>query len=225
MGTVGGVKTTFGFRDVLASEDDLRVVYDRAASERSKLKKIDRLDAHCVTFLEHSTFVLIGTRALDGTADVSPKGGPPGFAVALDEHRLAIPDLAGNNLLDSFTNLVHDPGIGLLFLIPGVDETLRINGRACITQDPTVLASLRDRDPRVAPITAIGVEVEEAFMHCAKAFRRGSVWHPTEWPDASAVPSLGCILRDHANLGEIDVNAVDAMIEESYATTMWQPGG
>ena len=215
----------FGFANVLSTEAQLRVVYDRAASERAQRKKIDRLDQHCVTFLEHATFVLIGTRAADGTADVSPKGGPPGFTAALDAHRLAIPDLAGNNLLDSFTNLVHDPGIGLLFLIPGVDETLRINGRACITQDPNVLEVLTERDPRVSPITAIGVEVKEAFMHCAKAFRRGSVWHPEEWPDASAVPSLGCVLRDHANLGAVDVAAVDALLEESYTATMWQPGG
>jgi PPOX class probable FMN-dependent enzyme len=214
----------FGFDNVLTSETDVRSVYHRGASQRAIQKKIDHLDAHCVTFLEHATFVAIGTRAADGTADVSPKGGPPGFTVALDEHRLAIPDLAGNNLLDSFSNLVTDPGIGLIFMIPGVDETLRVNGRACITQDPQVLQALTERDPRVSPIAAIGVEVEEAFMHCAKAFRRGVMWQPQEWPDASAVPSLGCVLRDHAKLGDVDVTAIDALLEDTYAATMWQSG-
>ncbi len=214
----------FGFENVLTTETDVRAVYNRGASERALQKKIDHLDAHCVTFLEHATFVLIGTRAADGTADVSPKGGLPGFVVALDAHRLAIPDLAGNNLLDSFTNLVNDPGIGLLFIVPGVDETMRINGRACITQEPAVLEALTARDPRVAPTTAIGVEVEEAFMHCAKAFRRGVMWKPEAWPESSAVPSLGCVLRDHAKLGDVDVAVVDALLEDSYHATMWQPG-
>ncbi len=213
------------FGDVITNEAELRTIYDRSASKRAKRKKIDHLDAHCRTFLDHATFVLIATHAADGTGDVSPKGGPSGFMVVLDDHRLAIPDLAGNNLLDSFTNLLHDPAIGLLCVVPGIDETLRINGRACITRDAEVLSACEGRDPRVRPATAIGVEVHEAFMHCAKAFRRGSVWEPDAWPDTSALPSLGCILRDHAQLGDVDVAVIDVALEDSYTATMWQPGG
>ena len=108
--------------------------------------------------------MLIGTNSPDGTADVSPKGGPPGFVVVLDDQHLAIPDLAGNNLLDSIGNIVQGSGIGLLFLIPGMDETLRVNGRACLTTDASVLdvCAVKDRRPKAA----IGVTVVEQFMHC-----------------------------------------------------------
>ena len=210
------------FNDCVTSEAELREWY-RQPAELTQRKRIDRLDDHCRAFIEHSPFVLLGTAAPDGTADVSPKGGPPGFVVTLDEQRLAIPDLAGNNLLDSLTNLLHRPGIGLLFLIPGRDETLRVNGRASITRDPEVLAACTVKDRQ--PTAAIGVEVVEAFVHCAKAFRRGGVWQPDAWPDQSDLASAACMLRDHVELGDVSEELVSQHLEEGYAQTMWEPGG
>ena len=107
----------------------------------------------------------------------------------LDDHHLAIPDLAGNNLLDSIGNIVHGSGIGLLFLIPGMDETLRVNGQACLTTDPAVLDACAVKDRR--PKAAIGVTVVEQFMHCAKAFRRSELWKPDAWPDRDVAADAG----------------------------------
>lgn len=210
------------FVDVISTEAELRTHY-RQASETTANKRIDHLDAHCRAFIDHAPFVLLGTRAPDGTADVSPKGGPPGFVVVLDDHHLAIGDLAGNNLLDTLTNLLSDPAIGLLFVIPGRDETLRVNGRACLSRDEAVLDACAVRDKR--PTAAIGVTVHEAFIHCAKAFRRSALWSPDEWPDRDVVPSAACMLRDHIGLHEVDADVIDAVLEDGYRQTMWEPGG
>ena len=167
------------------SEATLRQLY-RQPGDLVRQKVLDRLDDHARTFIAAAPFVLLGTANANGTADVSPKGGPPGFVVVLDDEHLAIPDLAGNNLLDSITNVVNGSGIGLLFLVPGIDETLRVNGEACLTTDPTVLDACAVKDRR--PKAAIGVTVVEQFMHCAKAFRRSELWQPESWPGRDAVP-------------------------------------
>ncbi len=211
------------FREIVASDTELRELY-RHPSSMVKAKVLGELDNHARTFIEHSPFVLIGTSARDGTADVSPKGGPPGFVVVLDDGHLAIPDLAGNNLLDSIGNIVNGSGIGLLFLIPGVDETLRVNGHACLTTDAEVLDACAVKDRR--PKAAIGVTVVEQFMHCAKAFRRSELWSPGTWPDRASLPTLGCIIKDQIPaVGDVDVAAIDASLEQDYAKTLWEPGG
>jgi uncharacterized protein len=211
------------FTDVVETEAELRELY-RNPAPLTKAKVIARLDHHARTFIDHSPFVLMGTTAPDGTADVSPKGGPPGFVVVLDDEHLAIPDLAGNNLLDSIGNIVRGSGIGLLFVIPGVDETLRVNGKACLTTDPEVLDACAVKDRR--PKAAIGVTVVEQFMHCAKAFRRSELWECDSWPARESLPSLGCILKDQIpGIGDVDAVAIDASLEEGYEKTMWEPGG
>ncbi len=211
------------FTDVVETEAELRELY-RHPAPLTKAKVIARLDHHARTFIEHSPFVLLGTSALDGTADVSPKGGPPGFVVVLDDEHLAIPDLAGNNLLDSIGNIVGGSGIGLLFLIPGIDETLRVNGRACLTTDAAVLDACAVKDRR--PKAAIGVTVVEQFMHCAKAFRRSELWDAGSWPERAVLPTLGCIIKDQIpGVGDVDAAAIDASLEEGYEKTMWEPGG
>ncbi|HZY09143.1 MAG TPA: MSMEG_1061 family FMN-dependent PPOX-type flavoprotein, partial [Ilumatobacteraceae bacterium] len=154
------------FVNVIGSEDELRELY-RLPAGTTQQKVQPRLDKHAQAFIEASPFVLIGTTSPDGTGDVSPKGGPPGFVVTLDDDHLAIPDLAGNNLLDSIGNIVRGSGIGMLFLVPGVDETLRVNGYACITTDAAVLDACAVKDRR--PKAAIGVTVTQQYMHCAKA--------------------------------------------------------
>ncbi|MEP7046289.1 MAG: MSMEG_1061 family FMN-dependent PPOX-type flavoprotein, partial [Ilumatobacteraceae bacterium] len=153
-----------------------------------------------------------------------PKGGPPGFVVVLDDNRIAIPDLSGNNLLDSLTNVANGSGIGLIFLVPGIDETLRVNGYACITTDPVVLDACAVKDRR--PKAVIGVTVTQQYMHCAKAFRRSELWRSESWPDRSAVPTLGCILVDQIpTLAGATAEAIDADLEIGYAATLWEPGG
>jgi PPOX class probable FMN-dependent enzyme len=212
-----------GFDRVITTESELRDVY-RMPGDVVVQKVLGRLDQHARTFIGAAPFVLVGTASPDGTADVSPKGGPAGFVVVLDDARLAIPDLSGNNLLDSITNIVHGSGIGLLFLVPGVDETLRVNGHACITTDPSVLdvCAVNDRRPKAA----IGVTVTQQYMHCAKAFRRSELWKPQTWPDRATLPSLGCIMRDQiATLPDLPVEKIDELLEADYARSLWEPGG
>jgi PPOX class probable FMN-dependent enzyme len=210
------------FSECISTEAELREHY-RQPPETTERKRIDHLDEHCRAFVAHATFVLVGTAAPDGTADVSPKGGPEGFVVVLDDHRLAIPDLAGNNLLDSLTNLLHADGVGLLFVIPGQEETLRVNGRASLTRDPDVLDACAVKDRR--PTVAIGVDVSEAFIHCAKAFRRGALWRPDDWPDRTDLATPGCMLRDHIQLEGVSGEVLDGLLEQGYEATLWEPGG
>jgi PPOX class probable FMN-dependent enzyme len=205
----------------ITSAEGLRDIY-RQPGRPAIDKVIDHLDENCRVFLAHSPFLTMATSDADGRCDVSPKGGPPGFVVMLDEKRLAIPDLSGNNRLDSLQNLVGNPGIGLLFFVPGMDETLRVNGTATVTTAGDVLDACALRDVR--PKVAIVVDVEEVYLHCAKALRRAALWRSEEWPDISEVPSAGCIYKDHIDL-DVPAETVDQLLEDSYLQTLWRPGG
>ena len=201
----------------ITSREELRSIY-KPASEGSLRKELKALDSHCASFIGRSPFVLIGTSDGKGHADVTPKGDRPGFVAVLDSRTVAIPDRPGNNRLDTLENLLAEPSIGLLFLIPGMDETLRINGRAKITAD----AALRARftvDGKL-PQAVIVVEVEAAYMHCAKAFMRSQLWHPETWPDRKSLPTLGQILKDQLALDE-SAEAKDRWLDEAYAKSMW----
>jgi PPOX class probable FMN-dependent enzyme len=211
------------FEPVITTDAELRAVY-RPPGEVVCQKVLPRLDDHAREFIGAAPFVLVGTASPDGTGDVSPKGGPPGFVPVLDDERLAIPDLSGNNLLDSISNIVHRSGVGLLFLVPGVEETLRVNGRACVTTAPAVLDACAVKDRR--PKAAIGVTVTQQYMHCGKALRRSGLWQADEWAGRSVLPSLGAVLRDQmAALNALPVEQIDEMLEADYAATLWQPGG
>jgi uncharacterized protein len=212
------------FGNIVTSIDEMREIY-RMPADGTKQKVLGKLDQHARTFIEASPFVLVGTSSMiDGSGDVSPKGGPPGFVIVLDDQRIAIPDLSGNNLLDSITNIVEGSGIGLIFLIPGVDETLRVNGHAYLTTDPAVLDACAVKDRR--PKAAIGVAVTQQYMHCAKAFRRSELWNPATWPDRSTLPTLGCILRDQIPLpDDVTADLIDENLESNYVSTLWEPGG
>ncbi len=161
------------------SMDQLRALY-REPSERVANKKGKTIVGAAAEFVAASRFFCLSTAGPDGTCDVSPRGGPAGQLKVLDGGtKVAFPDLSGNNLIDSLTNIVANPQAGLLVMIPGSDETLRIDGAARITTDPDFLA-LWDNELR-RPKVAVVIEVEAAFLHCAKAFRRGAVWQPNEW--------------------------------------------
>jgi uncharacterized protein len=207
------------FSNTLTSEAELRAIFP-PPGRRARDKQIDRLDDHCRALIAHAPFVAIGTTNADGTGDVSPKGGPPGFVTVLDDHRLAMGELPGNNRLDGYLNLVANPAIGMLFLVPGVGETLRVNGEGYVTTDPDVLAAcaLDGRPPKVA----LGVVVREAFIHCAKALRRASLWEPERWPGLEDLPTIACMLVAHAGIdGDADGTKTAAALETAYATTLW----
>jgi len=203
---------TTPFEHVIDSLEALRELY-REPSELVRRKKIARLDDGCRAVIEAAPLVLVATSRPDGGCEVSPRGGPPGFVQVLDEQRIAIPDLSGNNLVDSISNIVCNPHVGLLFVLPGRDETLRVNGRAWLTTDDAVLGGFSAELRR--PKAAIGVEVVDAFVHCAKSFRRGQVWDPASWaPDVA--PSAAELLTCHIEL-DATPEQLAANLEKGYA--------
>jgi PPOX class probable FMN-dependent enzyme len=207
---------------MVASVGELQAMY-RPPGRRAVDKVIGRLDDNCRDFIAHSPFVVVSTADRRGHCDASPKGGPAGFVQVLDDQQLAWGDLAGNNRLDSMRNLMSNAGIALLFLIPGLDETLRVNGEAQITTDSAILerCAIDETVPRVAVI----VTVREAYIHCAKAFRRSQLWQQNAWPDRSDMTSVACMLRDHADMHDIEPMVIAEALESDYARTLWQPGG
>jgi PPOX class probable FMN-dependent enzyme len=177
----------------IQSELDLRGHY-RDVSERARRKVLNHLDKHCQQLIGLSPFLVIGTTGPDDHGDVSPRGGEPGFVRVLDETTLAMPDSSGNNRLDSLGNLVANPEVALIFLVPGMDETLRINGTATITDDPDLCGSFDLRGRHPATVTV--VKLREAYLHCAKALMRARLWDPEARVDRSAIPSMGQMLKD-----------------------------
>lgn len=186
--------TKQGFASVVRSTDELREMVG-APSRTAVEKEIAYLDDASRAFIAQSPFALIGTSAPDGTCDVSPKGDAPGFALILDEHTLVIPDRPGNRRADSMTNIIQNPHIGLLFLVPGAAETLRVNGRAEVIYDEDVLAQMEANGKR--PKFGIAVHVEQAFLHCAKCINRSSLWNQDTWPSLSDVPSAADLMLGH----------------------------
>jgi PPOX class probable FMN-dependent enzyme len=202
------------FPNTIATVDQLADHY-RAPSDLVLQKDIDHIDEGAAAFIAGSTFVLIGTSAATGEGDVSPKGGDPGFVRVLDDKRLVIPDLNGNNRIDSIRNIVTNSHIGLLFLVPERLETLRVNGRAWISVDDELLDSFTDQYRR--PTSAICVEVTDAFIHCGKCVRRGGLWDPESWGSNGTVPSSGTLLIAHAGIDDIDAAELDERLPEGYA--------
>lgn len=175
------------FKDQVISERELRDLLGYP-SERAILKQTDTLDEHHRAFIALSPFMLLATANAAGQCDVSPKGDAPGFVLVLDDHHLVIPDRPGNRRLDGLRNILENPHVGLIFIVPGREETLRVNGRACIVRDDELLARMVMMGKR--PLVAIGVEVEECFLHCAKSFKRAGLWDPERWTDHTALPSM-----------------------------------
>ena len=179
------------------SLDTLRALYAEP-KERAVKKQIAALDVHCRNFIALSPFVVLATAGTSGTMDASPRGGKPGFARVVDGTTLLLPDAPGNNRLDTFSNIVETGRVGLLFLIPGVDETLRINGLAELStaEDDLVLCADERRTPKVA----IRVTVQEAYLHCAKALMRSQLWSPEAKVERSVLPSAGRMINDQSGI-------------------------
>lgn len=204
----------------ITDRSGLRSVY-RPPSQLVIDKAIDHIDHGARGFVERATLLVLATS--DGVGcDASPRGGPPGFVRVLDEHRLVFGDLVGNNRLDSYSNVVEHPGVGMLFMIPGMLETLRVNGDATVTTDPDLRAACAI-DGRV-PKVAILVQVRECYLHCGAALRRGAVWEPSTWPAADDRPSPAAILRDHAQI-DVPTEAIEASLADYYDHGIWHVGG
>lgn len=199
-------------------ETALRGLY-QPPLELALLKQLDRLDAHCRNFLAHSPFAVIGSTRPGRGTDVSPRGDAPGFARVLDDHTIAIPDRPGNNRLDTMSNIVTDAEVGLLFFIPGIDETLRINGTARLSQEPELLAAaaVKGREPCLV----ILVTVREAFLHCGKALKRAKLWHDDYRVERRTFPSLGRMIVDQTKPAHITVEQAEAVIEQGYRTKLY----
>ena len=177
----------------ITDEVGLRALHHQPMS-RATDKVLRALDAHCLKIISLSPFCAVATQG-PGGADISPRGDPPGFVRVLDARTLLLPDRVGNNRLDGMTNLLVNPRIGLLFLVPGINETLRINGTARITDDARLLSvcAINNRPPKVGLVIA----VEEAFLHCAKALVRSALWDATKQIDRAILPTYPEMLLDH----------------------------
>ena len=199
----------------IKDNDALRFLYKRP-NARAVAKEIGRLDRHCRRFVELSPFVLLGSSGANGE-DVSPRGGPPGFVKALDAETLIIPDFPGNNRLDSLENILETGRVGLLFLVPGVDETLRVNGSATIDIDPE-LRAMGLVDGRL-PIAVIRVAVAQAYLHCGKALMRSALWDPAVQIDRASLPSIGEMIRDQIKSGQPAETQAEML--ERYRETLY----
>ena len=204
-------------------ETDLRETMGEAM-ELAEKKCVSSLDKHCKAFIERSPFLCIGTSRSGGRADVSPRGDPPGFVQILDDNTLFIPDRPGNNRLDTMTNIIENPNVGLLFLVPGFDDTLRVNGKATIIRDDALAqaAAVNGKEPKVG----IKVEVQEAFLHCAKAFKRSRLWDEESKQNRRELPSLGRIILEQMATPEEPpteetLKETDEFVEENYRTELY----
>lgn len=175
----------------------LRQLY-AAPMERAVRKQIAALDVHCTRFIALSPFVVVSTSDLAHNLDASPRGGAPGFVQVADAHTLLLPDAPGNNRLDSLENILATGQVGLLFMVPGVDETLRVNGRAVLSTDAADIAACTDA--RRAPRLVVRVTVQAAYLHCAKAFMRSRLWDPATRVDRSLLPTIGQMIADQTGL-------------------------
>jgi uncharacterized protein len=206
---------------LISDETSLRGLFP-ATHTLAGLKCLSKLDIHALDFIQRSPFLCIGTQNMDGKADVSPRGDPAGFVHILDDETLAIPDRPGNNRLDSLANILANPSVGLLFIIPGFDDTLRVNGRASLVADPALLERMAVNGR--APKLAIIVKVQEVFLHCAKAFRRSHLWSPDHFQDRSEMPSLMKILLDQTVGAPSDgdeMRKIDDGLEADYRGSMY----
>jgi PPOX class probable FMN-dependent enzyme len=197
----------------------LRAIY-KPASERALKKEIPELDTHAQQFIGLSPFVVLSSGGKNGDLDASPRGGEPGFVKVLDAHTLLIPDSPGNNRLDTLENIVATGQLGLLFLVPGFDETLRVNGRAVLSTDAADVQPFAEA--KRPPALVIRVTVEAVYLHCAKALMRSQLWDATRHLDRTAMPTMGEMLRDQIQVfkGETVEVETQAQMLERYRQSL-----
>jgi uncharacterized protein len=192
------------------TEDDLRRLV--GFPSHIVLGKVqDHIDGHARAFIAACPMVIVSSADSRGRCDVSPRGDPPGFVKVLDGRTLLIPDRKGNRRADTMSNILENPHLGILFLVPGNDVTLRVSGRAGLTSDDAILGVCAVEGKR--PALGVVVDVEELFFHCARAFRRSGLWDPARWPNRSGLSTYGTILVDHAALTDRTAEQMDAELE------------
>ena len=195
---------------------ELRTVY-KPPAPRAAQKVLDYLDVHFRNFIALSPLCILSSAGASGQADASPRGDPPGFVQVLDDKTLLLPDRPGNNQVDSLQNIVENPGVGLLFFVPGMNETLRVKGKAEIVTDEDVLDPMKMRNK--APISGLRVTVEEAFLHCGRALIRSRVWDPEVQIDRSTYPTYGQVLADQISGAE--AKEIDDSEDEANRERLW----
>ncbi len=201
----------------LATKGDLRTAYKNPI-DGAVGKDIARIDRHFAHFISLSPFLCLGTTGAHGLGDVSPRGGEPGFVHVLDPYTLAMPDRPGNNRLDSLVNITTHPGVGLLFFVPGFEDTLRVNGLARTTIGPELMERfVADGKP---PRSVMLIEVKEAYIHCPKAIKRAGLWRPETHIDRKTFPTAGQILRDQLAL-EMPVETLDAAFDKDAVKNLY----
>lgn len=206
---------------MIDSEEDLRSRF-ATVHPLAKLKSRPGIDKYSRQFIAMSPFVVVSTADADGKADMSPRGDPPGFVHIVDEHTILIPDRPGNNRLDTMANIIVNPNVACLFFIPGFEDTLRLNGRARITDDGELLKHcvVNGKQPKVGILIA----VDEVFMHCAKALKRSKLWQADYRQDRSQMPSIARIIMDQTSVTGVDETAArkaDTDVESDYKTGLY----
>lgn len=209
---------SYPFQEILTSEQEIRDLVGYP-SEVVQKKVIDQLDQHCRDFIRLSPILFVSTADDHGCCDVSPRGDAPGSVLVINEKYLVIPERPGNRRIDALRNILKNPQIGLIFMIPGLEETLRINGKAFVIKDNEILSRMKARDKQ--PILGIGVEVEECFIHCAKAFKRSGIWDVNTWIQEDSLPSIPAILSAHVNSTEYPVEVIKKGLQESYEKRLY----
>lgn len=188
-------------------------------SELVNKKVIHTLDSHCISFIKKAPIVFVSTSNSKGECDVSPRGDSPGFVSVFDEKHLLIPERPGNKRIDTIGNILSNPKIGLQFIIPGLEETLRVNGKAFITKDQNILKQSEFQGK--IPILGIGVETEECFIHCAKAFKRSNLWNPESWLKKEDRPNAAEILSAHVKNEKFSEEKITDLLQESYTKRLY----
>ncbi len=202
--------------DTIENPQQLRELYGEP-SERAVKKELRRFDRHCRNFIALSPFLVIASSDPSGRCDASPKGDAPGFVQVIDDRTLAIPDRLGNNRTDTLANLLQRPGVGLIFFVPGINETLRVNGRARVTTDPDLPGAMAVNGK--VPRSAILIDAEEIYFHCGKALIRSDLWNPDKRVPRGAWPSLGRIIAEQ--VGGMDPDEAERQTAESYRTRLY----
>lgn len=192
--------------------------YFGPANERAAGKEMNYMDSHVRNFISHSPFAIIASSNAQGRCDATPRGDAPGFVKVVDEKMLLVPDRKGNNRIDTFMNVLENPRVGILFMVPGVKETVRVNGRARIEIDEAVLRPHAVQGQ--VPSALLVVEAEEVFFHCAKAFIRSDLWNPEKHVAKGTIPSLGKILADQIGGGRTEEDE-EVAIQEGYRTRLY----
>ena len=208
--------------NIFQNEDQLRAFIGTPA-DLAVAKAIGHLDKYCLAFIQRSPFVLVGTASKDGKNDVSPRGDAAGFAHVIDENTLFIPERPGNKRVDTLSNLIENPSVGLLFLVPGFDDCLRVNGKAKVIKDQRLLEQCAVN--KKIPQLGILIEVEGAMLHCAKAIRRSKLWEPESQHDRKQLPSIGKMILEQTSDGrQIEpetIVEVDTWVEDDYKNKLY----